>query len=101
MSLSEEVVFRGYMNTRISGIIKKQWIVIIVVGLLFTLMHFPYRMIAYGMSLSELTIGNLFWLIDLFIMHVVLSFIYAKTKSLYGAIIPHWISNLASTIVIK
>ncbi len=101
VSLSEEMAFRGYMNTRISGIIKKQWVATIVVGLLFTIMHFPYRMIAYGMSFSELTIDNMFWLIDLFITHIVLSFIYLKTKSLYGAVIPHWISNLANTIVIK
>ncbi|WP_035291897.1 hypothetical protein [Clostridium sp. KNHs214] len=28
-------------------------------------------------------------------------FIFMKTNSLYGAIIPHWISNLASSIIDK
>lgn len=101
VSLCEEVAFRGYVSTRIHGIIKTQWIAVMVTGLLFAIMHFPYRMIAYGMSLKDLTMNNMFWLIDLFVTHVVLNFIYAKTNSLYGAIIPHWISNLASNIVNK
>ncbi len=101
VSLCEEVTFRGYISTRIYGIIKTQWIAVMVTGLLFIIMHFPYRMIAYGMSLKELTMNNMFWLIDLFVTHIVLNFIYTKTNSLYGAIIPHWISNLASNIVNK
>lgn len=101
VSLCEEIAFRGYISTRIYGIIKTQWIAIMVTGLLFIIMHFPYRMIVYGMSLKELTINNMFWLIDLFVTHIVLNFIYTKTNSLYGAIIPHWISNLASNIVNK
>lgn len=99
VSLCEEVVFRGYINTRIYGIIKTQWISIVVTGLLFIIVHFPYRMIASGRSLKELVVNNIFWLINLFVTHIVLNFIYTKTNSLYGAIIPHWVSNLASNIV--
>lgn len=101
VALSEEIVFRGYISTRLCGIIKRQWVAIIATGLLFMLMHFPYRMIAYGMSLKALTINNLFWLIDLFFTHIILNYIYMKTNSLYGAIIPHWIADLASSIVDK
>lgn len=101
VALSEEIVFRGYISTRLCGIIKKQWVAIIATGLLFMLMHFPYRMIAYGMSLKTLTINNLFWLIDLFFTHIILNYIYMKTNSLYGAIIPHWIADLASSIIDK
>lgn len=101
VSLCEEIVFRGYISTRICGIIKRQWFAIIAAGFLFIIMHFPYRMIAYGISLKELTINNLFWLIDLFVTHIILNYIYMKTNSLYGAIIPHWVSNLASRIIDK
>lgn len=58
-------------------------------------------MIAYGVTLSDLTINNFGWLLDLFIFHIVLNFIYLKTNSLYGAIIPHWISDLAYSIILK
>ncbi len=101
VSVCEELVFRGYIGTRIYGFFKNKYIAICLTGILFIIMHFPYRMIAYGMTLSDLTINNLRWIVDLFITHIIFNFIYLKTNSLYGAIIPHWISNLAHNIVLK
>ncbi len=101
VAVCEEFVFRGYIGTRIYGLIKKKWLAVFVVGILFIIMHFPYRMIAYGMTLDDLTIKNFSWIIDLFITHFVFNFIYLKTNSLYGAIIPHWMSNFAYNIILK
>lgn len=101
VSVCEEVVFRGYIGTRICGLVKKRWLAVCVTGLLFIVMHFSYRMIAYGMTLSDLTIHHLGWMADLFITHVVLQLIYLKTNSLYGAVIPHWMSNFANQIVMQ
>ncbi|MGN1297822.1 MAG: CPBP family intramembrane glutamic endopeptidase [Clostridia bacterium] len=101
VSVCEEFVFRGYIGTRIYGFFKNKYIAICLTGILFIIMHFPYRMIAYGMTLSDLTINNFEWLLDLFITHIVLNFIYLKTNSLYGSIIPHWMSNLSYNIILK
>lgn len=99
VAFCEEIVFRGYIGTRLTGLITNRYIAILVSGILFVIMHFPYRMIAYGMSISDLTIDSMGWIIDLYITHIVLSLIYLKTNSLYGAIIPHWMSNLAYNLV--
>ncbi|MEG0593134.1 MAG: CPBP family intramembrane glutamic endopeptidase [Coprobacillus sp.] len=101
VALCEEIVFRGYISTRLYGIIKNQYLVIVISGLLFIIMHFPYRMIAYGMTISGLTIYNMGWILDLFITHTVLSFIYLKTNSLYGSIISHWMSSLAYNLIVR
>lgn len=101
VSLSEEIIFRGYISTRLHGILKNSYLVILVSGILFVIMHFPYRMIAYSMTIGDLTINNLSWIIDLFVTHTVLSIIYFKTNSLYGSIIPHWMSNLAYNLVVR
>ena len=98
VSVCEELVFRGYIGTRLNGLIKNKYIVIIVTGILFVVMHFPYRVIATNMSLTDFDIG---WLINLFIFHLIMNFIYMKTNSIYGSIIPHWISDLAYGIVSK
>ena len=98
VAVCEEFAFRGFIGTRLNGLIKNKYIVIIITGLLFVIMHFPYRMIAANMSLSDFDIG---WLINLFIFHLVMSFIYMKTNSIYGSILPHWISDLAYEIVSK
>lgn len=101
VALCEEIVFRGYIGTRLYGFIKNQYLVILTSGILFIIMHFPYRMIVYGMTISDLTIFNMGWIIDLFITHIVLTFIYLKTNSLYGSIISHWMSNLAYNLVLR
>ncbi len=99
VSMCEELVFRGYIGTRLYGIIKNPVICICVNGILFIMMHFPYRMIAYGMSLSDLTVNNMGWILNLFVTHIIFTLIYQKTNSLLGAIIPHWASNLAYNLI--
>lgn len=101
VSICEEIVFRGYIGTRLFGFLKNQYLVIIITGVLFIAMHFPYRMVAYGMSIADLIIDNLGWILDLFLTHIVLSLIYVKTNSLWGSIIPHWMSNLAYNLVAR
>ena len=98
VSVCEELVFRGYIGTRLNGLIKNKYIALFITGIFFVVMHFPYRMIAANMSLSDFDIG---WLINLFIFHLIMSFIYMKSNSIYGSIIPHWSSDLAYEIVSK
>ena len=101
VSVCEEFVFRGYIGTRIYGFCKNKYIAVSLTGLLFVVMHFPYRMAAYGMTINDLIVNNPLWLLDLFTFHIILNFVYMKTNSLYGAIIPHWISNLAYNIIAR
>lgn len=98
VSLCEEIIFRGYILTRLYGIVRNVYIDILLSGVLFVLMHFPFRMIAYNMTFFELA-SNVPYMADLFVTSLVLSFIRVKSDSLYGAIIPHWISNLSYAIV--
>ena len=98
VGLCEEVIFRGYILTRLYGMVRNVFIDILLSGVFFVLMHFPFRMIAYNMSFFELA-ANVPYMIDLFVTSLVLSFIRVKSDSLYGAIIPHWISDLSYSIV--
>lgn len=98
VSLCEEVMFRGYILTRLYGLVRNVYIDILLSGVFFVLMHFPFRMTAYNMSFIELA-ANVPYMIDLFVTSLVLSFIRVKSDSLYGAIVPHWISDLSYSIV--
>ncbi|MGN0666646.1 MAG: CPBP family intramembrane glutamic endopeptidase [Huintestinicola sp.] len=98
VGLAEEVIFRGYIGTRLCGFIKNVYVVTFITGLLFVLMHFPFRMAAYHMTFLELA-SNFTYMIDLFVTHLILSFIYIRSDSLYGAILSHWVSDLAYSIV--
>lgn len=98
VGLVEEVMFRGYIETRLHGYTKRIYLDVLLTGILFVLMHFPFRMAAYHMSFIDL-MTNVPYMLDLFFTHLVLSYIRIKSDSLYGAILPHWMSNLAYNIV--
>ena len=98
VGLAEEVLFRGYLETRLHAVTGKVFVDVIIAGILFVLMHFPFRMVAYSLSFFDL-IMNVQYMGDLFLTHLILSYIRIKSDSLYGAIIPHWISDLAYRIV--
>jgi len=98
VGLCEEVIFRGYILTRLYGIVRNVYIDILLSGVFFVLMHFPFRMVAYNMSFFELA-ANVRYMTDLFVTSLVLSLIRVKSDSLYGAVIPHWISDLSYSIV--
>lgn len=98
VGLGEEVIFRGYIGTRLFGFTKNVYVVTVLTGILFVLMHFPFRMVAYHMTFMQLA-TNFPYMIDLFVTHLILSFIHIKSDSLYGAILPHWVSDLSYSIV--
>lgn len=98
VGLCEEVIFRGYILTRLYGIVRNVYIDVLLSSVFFVLMHFPFRMVAYNLSFFELA-ANVPYMIDLFVTSLVLSFIRVRSDSLYGAIVPHWISDLSYSIV--
>ncbi len=98
VGLCEELIFRGYILTRLHGIVRNVYVDVLLSGVLFVLMHFPFRMVAYHLSFFELA-SNVPYMIDLFVTGLILSYIRVKSDSLYGAIIPHWISDLSYAIV--
>ena len=91
-------MFRGYIETRLHGYTKRIYLDVLLTGIMFLFMHYPFRMVAYHMTFGDL-FTNVQYMLDLFITHLILSYIRIKSDSLYGAIIPHWISDLAYRIV--
>ena len=53
IALSEEVSFRGYIQPRLYPLVKREWLMILIGGILFVFMHFPFQMAARGMSFTE------------------------------------------------
>ena len=88
-----------YLQTRLHSLLKHILLDVLVTGVLFVLMHFPFRMVAYDMSFWEI-ISNVRYIADQFITHLILAYIRIKSDSLYGAILPHWVSDFAYRIVI-
>lgn len=92
ISLSEEVVFRGYIQTRIYGLIKNDILAVIVAGLLFYAMHLPFQMPVNGMQI------NLINMAIMVVLHILMNFLYRKYNSLAAPTVFHglldWGGNL-------
>ena len=92
ISLTEEVIFRGYIQTRIYGLIKNDRLAVTVTGFLFYTMHLPFQMPVNGMQI------NLINMIVIVALHFVMNAIYRKYNSLAGPTVFHgildWGGNL-------
>lgn len=98
VGLCEEILFRGFILTRIHSITKNIFFDIFITGILFVLFHFPFRMVAYSLSFTNF-ITNYSNILDLFITNCILAFIRIRSDNIYGSILPHWISDLSYSIV--
>ncbi|MDF2941759.1 MAG: hypothetical protein K0S01_617 [Herbinix sp.] len=87
----EELVFRGYIGTRLYGAIKNKVIAISITGLLFTLMHVPFQMLLAHMSIIDYIATNWVNLILIFLLHFIFQAIYAKYNSIIAPTLFHFV----------
>ncbi len=84
--ITEEIIFRGYIQTRIEKIFKGPWPAIIITSLLFAVLH-----ASYGTLLQVM--------VPLFI-GLVFSWFYWKYRSIRILIIVHFIYDLATLLIL-
>lgn len=93
----EEIIFRGYIQTRLTGIINEPIICSFCTALLFLVMHYPTRWVVGGFSFNSL---SLYYVINLIVLHFVCDFVYKKTNCLWGAIILHFLYNIGQSMLV-
>ena len=99
VGLQEELVFRGFILTRLHGAIKSEPVVAIITGLMFAMMHVPYQLFTRtGGNVIEFFIDNSFWLLTTFIWHFLFYFLYRKYNSLAAPTICHFLMNFSNTL---
>ena len=99
IALQEELVFRGFILTRLHGIIKSEAIIAIVCGLMFAMMHVPYQLfIRTGGNIAEFFLNNSFWLATTFTWHFMFYGLYRKYNSLTAPVICHFLINFSNTL---
>lgn len=96
ISLVEEIIFRGYIQTRLYGLVKKPLFTIILGGILFLLMHIPFQM-GYA-KVGLFAYLQLSWttLIFTFIWHLIFNFLYRKYNTIYTPTIFHGLMDWAN-----
>lgn len=97
-AFEEEIIFRGYIQTRLSGLIKKQWITGIINALFFMSIHYPVRWVVTGrISIFDLSVV---YVISLLALHYFCDGVYKKTNCIWGAVILHIIYNAVGAMIV-
>lgn len=95
-AMQEEIIFRGYIQTRLTGITKQTAISSLCTAFLFLLIHYPIRWVVGGFSLTAL---SLYYVITLIILHFLCAFVYQRTNCLWGAIALHFLYNVGQSML--
>mgnify|MGYP000848135267 CR=1 FL=1 len=98
IALVEEIIFRGFIQIRIRGIIKDKWLSILIVGIMCSIMHIPFQMMNSNLSLVEFI--DMTYLIKLVIMHIYFVYIYTRDNNIIAPIVAHTIINFSKYLFI-
>lgn len=96
-AIQEEIVFRGYIQTRLTGIIKSSLVCSVCTAFLFLLIHYPTRWVVSGFSWNVL---GLYYVISLLLLHFVCDLVYRRTNCLWGAIVLHFLYNMGQSMLV-
>ena len=98
IGFEEEIAFRGFIQPRLFPLLKKEWLTILIGGILFVFMHYPFQMAAHGMSAVEYFPLFISGAPLQFMWHCIFSLIYRKFGNLYGSTILHGFVDLSMGI---
>ncbi len=92
VAAEEEIVFRGYIQTRLYGLIHPRFHGAVADAALFVLIHYPAKWVRlHALSLAVL---SPLYAVELILLHFACDYVYQQTNSLYGSILLHLIYNI-------
>lgn len=94
IGLVEEIAFRGFIQTRIYGLIKNDIAAVLVGAVMFALMHIPFRLAAHQLNFAGFLANAPF----LIFWHIFFNFLHRKFNSIYGNTVFHGFMDLCSGI---
>lgn len=97
-AFEEEIVFRGYIQTRLSGLVRSQWVVGVINAILFLSIHYPVRWVVSGV-ISVWDLPGVY-VISLLMLHYLCDAVYTKTNCLWGAFVLHLIYNAVGAMIV-
>ncbi|HBG7287137.1 TPA: CPBP family intramembrane metalloprotease [Clostridioides difficile] len=97
-AISEEIVFRGYIQTRLTGLIKNSVLSSCINAFLFLSTHYPVKWISSGDFSFAILSG--FYVICLISLNFSCDLVYRKTNCLWGAWLLHILYNIGTGVLI-
>jgi uncharacterized protein len=95
IALVEELIFRGYLQSIIQGVLSSKWISIVIVGILFSLAHIPFQFWISGQEFLPFIQNEIsLHLPYTFIAHFYFLLIYRLTNNIVAPATTHALHDL-------
>lgn len=97
-AFEEELLFRGYIQTRLFGLVQKQWLASGINAILFLSIHYPVRwVVSKGISFAVLSAE---YVVLLLLLHFFCDIVYKRTNCLWGSVLLHIIYNAVGAMLV-
>lgn len=98
IAFPEEVIFRGFVLSRLEEGMKGKYGPVILSGVLFVLLHVPYQAVISQNFLGLLQNGYGMTLVMTFVWHLVFCLLFKKTGAIYGAVLFHGFMDWSNSL---
>lgn len=98
IAFAEEISFRAFIQPRLYPLCKQEWLMIIIGGLLFVFMHYPFQMAVRQMSFAQ------YWPYFIanapmqFIWHLAFSQLYRRYGNIFAGTVLHGFVDMSMGI---
>lgn len=95
IALVEEIIFRGFIQQRLKGLIKNKYVNLLVVAFVFGSIHIPFILAQSNLTFIQVFVS----VIPKMVMHIYFVGIYkAGNNSVISSTITHGINNFIATL---
>ena len=97
-AFEEEILFRGYIQTRLFGLINNELGVSIINSIFFMSIHYPVRWVVSGtISFDVLPVV---YIVSLLALHFFCDAVYKRTDCIWGSVLLHIIYNAVGAMIL-
>lgn len=98
IGLTEEILYRGFIQNYLFGLKLNRYIIFIIGGIFFSLIHLPFQMYVHNMVSIAYIIQAIPQLISTFIIHLLFCYITYKRKDILITVAIHFAMNFLQSI---
>lgn len=90
VSFFEEVMFRGFINSRLEGLVKNRTTTLILTAIFFSLMHMPFKSISFEGNIIQYFVVNGGYHLILCFVHIIFQHLYDQYRNILAPGIVHF-----------
>ncbi|GAB6108938.1 CPBP family intramembrane glutamic endopeptidase [Fusibacter bizertensis] len=100
IALVEEIIFRGFIQTRIQGLVNGKWKSIWITGFLFAIMHFPNVLMNANAPILPVFFSFLPTIGEFMFYHLIHVYLYTRDQNILAPVVMHMLIDLSINLFI-